>query len=129
MSESTNYIPGMCNINPTEIRRRKASGYISLAIAAFGLSTFIALHADWPYFLVLFIPFSVSALGFLQAKQKFCAAYGSTGKHHADEDDIATVEDKQALKADKLRSRILYLQSFLIAAPLTALSCLIPLFY
>ena len=129
MSETTEYVPGICNINKDEIRKRRLSGYFSLAIVAFGLSAFIAMQANWPYFLVLFIPTFVSSLGFLQAKQKFCATYGAIGKQHTDDDDIEVVEDESARKADKVRARIIYLQSFLIATVLTAISCFIPLFY
>lgn len=130
MSTTSDYIPGMCNINPAEIRKRRMSGYFSLAIALFGLTAFVGLQASWHYYAVLFIPLFVSALGFLQARHKFCAAYGSIGKQHADDDsDVEKVEDAKARKADQLRARMIYLQAFLIAAVITATLCLIPLFY
>ena len=130
MEEKTNYIPGVCNINHAEIRKRRISAYFSLMIIAFGLATFIALQASWYYFLVLFIPAFVGTLGFLQARHKFCATYGTIGKHHADDDsDIEIIEDAQARKADQLRARMILLQAFVVASFVTTLCCFIPLFY
>ncbi len=130
MNESSHYIPGMCNINPVEIKRRRQSGYFSLAVAATGVGLFVYLHAAWPYFLVLFIPLFIGTLGLLQARSKFCVAYAAAGKQHADnEDDAMTIDDTSAKKADNLKARTLYLKALVIALPATIALCLLPLAY
>lgn len=130
MNESTNYIPGMCNINPAEIKRRRQSGYFGLAVAATGLGIFLYLQASWPYFLVLFIPLFVGALGLLQARSKFCVAFASAGKQHADnESDIASITDTEAKRIDQLKARTIYLKALVISLPITAVLCIIPVLY
>lgn len=129
MTESSNYIPGVCNINPAEIRKRRQIGIFGTIVAIIGVVTFALLHASWHYYLILFAPLFVAALGFLQANHKFCAGYASMGKQHADQADVQTINDENARRADLLKARILYLEAFLIAVPLTALCCLIPLLY
>lgn len=130
MNEPTNYVPGMCNINPTEIKRRRQSGYFCLAVAATGLGLFLYLHASWPYFLVLFIPLYVGVLGLLQARSKFCVAFASAGKQHADDgSDVTDVTDTEAKKLDQLKARTMYLKALVISLPITAILCLLPLLY
>lgn len=131
MTQQSNYIPGVCNINPAEIRRRRQSGYFGAVTAIVGIVLFVFLHAAWPYYLALFVPFFISALGFLQANSKFCAAYASVGKQHADDDaDITSIDEADARRADKLKARKLYLEAFLIAVPLTGAACILfPLLY
>lgn len=130
MNDKSNYVPGVCNINPAEIQRRRQSGYVGAITAIIGAALFVMLHAFWPYYLALLVPLFVGALGFLQANSKFCAAYGSIGKQHADESDISSVDEDTARRADTLKARQLMLEAFLIAAPLTAAACvLFPLLY
>lgn len=130
MNEPSRYVPGMCNINPAEIKSRRQSGYFSLAVAATGLGIFVYLHAPWPYFLALFVPIFVGILGLLQARSKFCVAYAAAGKQHADDsEEIEAIDDSDAKKADSLKARTIYLKSFVLALPVTAVLCLLPLLY
>ena len=75
----TEYQPGLCNIGPAEIARRRRAGHTGLA-AALGL--FILLVAvgapDWMRFLVA-IPAIGAAAGHIQARLKFCAGFGAAG--------------------------------------------------
>lgn len=73
------YIPGVCNIGRAEVKLRKAIGWIGLMITA---ALWIALKmagvsAAWR--LVLFLPATVAAIGFLQAAWHFCANFGLRG--------------------------------------------------
>lgn len=129
MTTPTNYIPGVCNINPAEIRRRRYSGIFGIATALFGLIAFIYLHASWYYYIALFIPLFTGALGLLQAKHKFCVAYASTGKQHADSTGVQTISNADARSTDQIKARLIYIKSFLIAASATFLLCFIPLLY
>lgn len=70
------YIPGVCNIGPDEIQKRKRAGWLGLglAVALWGFLTWVAAPAVWQ--LTLFVPAMISATGFLQAYMHFCAYFG-----------------------------------------------------
>lgn len=73
------YVPGLCNIGLKEIGRRKLFGWWMLAIT-FIFWLFLAVsEASSAWSLLLFIPASLSAFGFLQASFHFCAAFGLKG--------------------------------------------------
>ncbi len=127
MNEPTHYIPGMCNINPAEIRKRRLSGHIGLAAAVLIAALLVFTQSDWLYRIVVFAPVYLASIGYLQARSKFCVAYAGAGKQHADDGDALSVIDASARKADEVRARILYIQAFLIATVLTVVFCVIPL--
>jgi len=73
------YIPGVCNIGRAEVKLRKAIGWIGLMITA---ALWIALKmagVSAACRLVLFLPATVAAIGFLQAAWHFCANFGLRG--------------------------------------------------
>ena len=77
---STNvYQPGVCNIGPAEIRQRRMSGYLGVAIAVVFLVLAFAL--GWPAWARLFValPVALAATGFLQAAFHFCVKFGTQG--------------------------------------------------
>jgi hypothetical protein len=75
----TDYQPGVCNIGPAEIARRRRAGHTGL-IAAIGLLAVLILidAPDWTRLLVA-IPAITSASGYIQAHLKFCAGFGAAG--------------------------------------------------
>lgn len=127
MSETSNYIPGICNINHAEIKRRRQAGHIGLFLSAVVLVAIVAFHAPWAYRIIILLPVYVAAIGYLQARNKFCVGYAGSGKQHADEGDVETIAESSAIEADKLRARTMNLQAFIIAAVVTVIVCLIPL--
>ena len=77
---STNvYQPGVCNIGPAEIRQRRMSGYLGVAVAVVFLVLAFAL--GWPAWARLFValPVALAATGFLQAAFHFCVRFGTQG--------------------------------------------------
>ncbi|OGL24157.1 hypothetical protein A2791_04660 [Candidatus Saccharibacteria bacterium RIFCSPHIGHO2_01_FULL_46_30] len=127
-NQLTNYIPGVCNINPVEIRRRRQAGHIGLVLSVVVIVGLIALHTPWYLRLVAFLPLFLSATGYLQARHKFCVGYASAGMQHADDDSAALkIDDASMRKADTLKARMINLQAFLITAVITGLIALLPL--
>ncbi len=126
MSEPSNYIPGICNINHAEIKRRRQAGHIGLILSIVLLALFIVFHTPWTYRIIILLPVYVAAIGYLQARNKFCG-YAGSGKQHADEGDVETIAETSALEADKLRARTMNLQAFIIASVIAIIVCLIPL--
>jgi len=73
------YSPGVCNIGPEEIARRRRVGWVGLIVA---ILLFVALYgADvnpwWRLF--IFFPAMFSASGFLQAYFHFCSGFARRG--------------------------------------------------
>lgn len=73
------YRPGVCNIGPEEIARRRRSavlGTIAAAVIAGGL---LALHVP-PMARIALWPFAAgAAVGWLQVTRRFCVAFGAMG--------------------------------------------------
>jgi hypothetical protein len=125
---TTNYVPGVCNINPVEIKKRRMSGHIGLALTIILTVIAFSMHVLWIFKIVVIIPAFISAIGYLQARNKFCVGFASSKQQHADDDgDIVTITDKQAIAKDRQKVRSMNLQATIIAAAVTAVVCVIPL--
>ena len=70
------YIPGVCNIGPEEIKKRKQAGWMGLiaTVALWAVFVWFGVASAWR--LLLFLPAMMSATGFLQAYMHFCAYFG-----------------------------------------------------
>jgi len=76
---SGGYQPGVCNIGPAEIRRRRQLGYVGLgAAAALGLGL-LAIDAAPVARMLVALPLGGAIDGLIQARMKFCAGYGLAG--------------------------------------------------
>ena len=73
------YLAGRCNIGAAEIARRRRFGHLGLALAVALLLTLLATDAPRESRLLLFLPAAGSAVGYLQARLRFCAAFGLLG--------------------------------------------------
>lgn len=73
------YVPGVCNIGNSEIKRREQAGWAGLMLTAILLVLFVYLDVPRLLRLVIFIPVAISVLGFLQARMRFCAYFGIKG--------------------------------------------------
>ncbi len=76
METQNQYIPGVCNIGPAEIKKRKQAGWTGLIATAILWAAFIWFDVPTVWRLTLFIPAIMSATGFLQAYMHFCAYFG-----------------------------------------------------
>ena len=70
------YIPGVCNIGPAEIKRRKQAAWIGFAATVVLWGILVYLNAAPAWRLLLFLPAVMSAFGFIQAYMRFCIYYG-----------------------------------------------------
>ena len=70
------YIPGVCNIGPAEIKKRKQAGWTGLIATVLLWMAFIWFDVPSAWRLLLFFPAMMSATGFLQAYMHFCAYFG-----------------------------------------------------
>lgn len=79
MAATDSYVPGVCNIGPVEISKRKQSGWFGLIGLIMLWALLIFLEARRPWYLLVFLPATVAASGFLQAYLHFCAGFGLKG--------------------------------------------------
>ena len=103
------YIPGTCNIGPKEIRLRRIAGWIGLISTLLLGALFIYLHVLPWVRIVLFIPATISALGFLQAAFHFCAAFGMKGLFNVSSEvgKTESVSQQEFLNADKRKALVI----------------------
>jgi hypothetical protein len=100
------YIPGVCNIGPAEIARRRMSGWTGLAATAVLWVLFVFFDVPAPWRLTLFIPATMSATGFLQAYFHFCAGFGFTGVYNLVKPagQTETIQQKEFRRKDRQKA-------------------------
>jgi hypothetical protein len=128
IAPASDYQPGVCNIGPVEIRRRRMAGHVGLA-ATFGLLVpLVAADAPPVTRLLLLVPAAVSASGYIQARMRFCAAFGWAGMFNfGGTDDAVSVADAEARAADRRRALRIGLASAAIGAVVAVLAVLLPI--
>jgi hypothetical protein len=125
---STVYQPGVCNIGPAEIRQRRASGYIGLALTIALMITFVVLHSPIPWRLFVIVPAAVGATGFLQARLHFCVQFGARGLFNLGETVGATtaVHEAEYRRKDQRKALAIAGGSLAIALAVFALTAVLP---
>lgn len=122
------YVPGACNIGPWEIRRRRASGVVAIAIGVVGLALMLAVGAPVLLRLVLILPFWGGVLSWLQARRRFCAGFAMAGIANFGEGESTRrhVEDSAAHRQDLLAVARMTRDAFLVALAMTVVAVLLP---
>jgi hypothetical protein len=98
---STTYIPGVCNIGPAEIKKRKLSGTIGLYATVILFAIFLVGDLSPVLRLFLFIPATIGAMGYLQAKLHFCVGFGTKGLFNVGE----TLETRETVESAEYRRK------------------------
>ena len=122
------YQPGVCNIGLAEIARRRQAGYIGAAVAIVLLALLVVLNTSNIWRLLLFIPVTVSAEGFLQAYFKFCAAYGFKGVYNLVKPvrQTESIQNAEFRKKDRLKALKITAYSVFIGAAVAVIAYLLP---
>ncbi len=123
------YQPGVCNIGPAEIARRRRAGHVGVIATVGILAALVAIGAPPITRFVVILPAAVAASGYLQARERFCAAYGSRGIFNfgAATGDAETVVDHEARDLDRRKARRISLTSFAIGAVVGLLAFALPI--
>ena len=88
------YIPGVCNLNGAETKRRKRIAVIGAVLYVFLFINYVFVQDMYLLRLLLFFPAFIASIGYFQAKSHFCVAYGSSGKSNAEEGSKTLAKDK-----------------------------------
>lgn len=121
------YEPGVCNIGPAEIARRRRIGHAGLLVSAALLAVLLVTGAPHWTRLALVLTAAVSASGYLQARLHFCAGFGSTGAYNFGA--LGTVErvaDQGARSRDRRRSLEIQLASLAVGLVVGCSAALLP---
>jgi hypothetical protein len=118
MSSKSEYIPGVCNIGPAEIYRRKQAGWLGAAATVLLWIAFFIFKVPALWRVLLFIPSTMAAVGFLQAAMHFCAAFGMLGVFNFGPNvgKTDTVEQAEFRRQDRQKALRILFYSILIGA-------------
>lgn len=117
------YVPGSCNIGPAEIARRRRSGHVAALATAAGLALLIAFDVPPAWRLVLILPATGAASGYLQARLRFCAGFGFRGVHNFGAlGPVERVILEESIALDRRRALQIMIQSLCIGFVGAALS-------
>jgi hypothetical protein len=122
------YIPGTCNIGGDELRSRRIVAAIGFVLSLSALTALITTDASQSARIGIFIPLLVMSVGWVQSRKKFCLAYGFAGTFNFGKlGHLSRVADPIARAADRRQAIMIFAQSALYAAVLTALVVALPL--
>lgn len=125
---SDEYRPGACNIGPAEIARRRRSGFLGIAVTVALVIAMLVLGAPPLVRLAIAMPLAVGILGLLQARSRFCVAYGMGGLRNLGElGSGSKVTDPADRRADRRRALAMTLASGGVAFALAAVFAILPL--
>ena len=119
---SDTYIYGSCNIGKGEIRRRQSvallGGILTVAYGAY----LISQNASHALRLTTFIPALVFSTGWIQARKKFCLAFGFMGTFNFGKlGELSKVATKEEKEIDRNTALNILTQSIILALAITGL--------
>lgn len=125
---SNDYIAGVCNIGTAEVRQRLVTSFaglgFALAVAVGLMVTDAPRAARWG----VLIPLLIWAVGLVQARHRFCVAYGILGTFNFGPlGKVSRVNDPAFRRADQMTVLKLVGLSFVYAFAATLGFVLLPL--
>jgi len=122
------YRPGVCNIGPEEIARRRRAGHVGILASLILLVILLAIGAPSLARLIVALPVAGAASGYLQAWLRFCAGFGSRGVFNFGPlGQKEQVVDGDARRRDRARARQIGLASLAIGIASGVVAALLPL--
>ncbi|RYD82601.1 MAG: hypothetical protein EOP53_03275 [Sphingobacteriales bacterium] len=118
MQNSTEqYIPGVCNIGAHEVGKRTRLAITGIVLGFLYALAIYYFSLERPYRLLMFVPAMMAALGFLQARNRFCAVNGFYGESLMGNKKIK----EEALAKDRNRAIKIFIYAILISAFVTTI--------
>ena len=127
-SSENDYSPGICNIGIREIRRRQLVGGIGLFLTISTVLGFYHQHSSRIERLSTFLPALVMSIGYLQARKRFCLAFGLSGLFNFGTlGSTNRVISEENRKIDRNAAIRLLVQAVGLAVAITAFVFLLPI--
>jgi len=115
----------VCNIGPRERRKRRALGYVSLAVAVAAAFVLVVLGAPRWWRAVVFFPTWMAGLGLLQARERTCIALAARGLRNLDAGE-EEVGDPAAAARLREAARRIHRRALVTATAVTAVALAFP---
>lgn len=109
------YVPGVCNIGEADVRKRKAIGWTWLIATIVLFAVFMLPGVPGSWHLILILPVTISAAGFLQARMHFCAYFAALGIFNFGDDFSKKETVQQAEFRAKDREKALQIIAYSLA--------------
>ncbi len=93
--------------------RRKAGNFMVVVSAVVAILLFVFGAHSIVRFVVVAPLIYLTAISYLQAKNKFCVQYAATGKQNTDEssEQAVSIADEKATQADKAKAKKMHIQA------------------
>lgn len=125
---SSEYIAGVCNIGPAEIRKRRTVAIVGLFLILVGIASIHQRHTSHLARISIFLPAIVFSIGFVQSRKKFCLAFGFMGTFNFGKSrDLAQVASPEDRAHDRKTALLILGESAVIAVGITILVMVLPL--
>jgi hypothetical protein len=126
--EDGEYQPGVCNIGPAEIAKRRRSGHVGVLLTVALFAVLVALGVwHWMRFVVA-LPAAVAASGYLQAYLKFCVGFATLHVFNFGELGPSTkITDPQFRALDRARAVPMLAVTATIGAAVGLVAVLLPI--
>ena len=122
------YVAGSCNIGVREIRRRQLVGGIGFFLTLSTVFGYYHQHSSHLARFGTFLPALVMSIGYLQARKKFCLAFGFSGLFNFGTlGGTRRVISEKDRKIDRQAAIRLLLQAAGLAVAVTAIVFLLPI--
>ena len=127
MDPAVAYRPGVCNIGPAEVAMRRRAGHLGLGATIGTVALLVLVGAPRAARLAVALPAAASASGYLQARARFCAGFGSRGVFNFGElGHTVDVADAEARALDRARATQIGLASLAIGVCAGLLAVTLP---
>jgi len=119
---SDTYVPGSCNIGKGEIRRRQTVAIIGAILTLATFSYLTANKSPHATRFVLFIPALIFSTGWVQARKKFCLAFGFMGTFNFGKlGQLSKVATKEEREIDRNTALKILVQAIILALAITGI--------
>jgi hypothetical protein len=111
------YVPGVCNIGPAEIARRRRGAWTATFVTLALYIVLVAAGVPPPVRLLVGLPAASAAVSWLQVRERFCVAFGSAGLSNLGPlGGARPVADAAARRADRRKAASMVVRGCLIGA-------------
>jgi multisubunit Na+/H+ antiporter MnhC subunit len=119
------YISGVCNIGPAEIRRRRIVMWLGVLLSLVTLASFAQNNSSRMDRISIALPAFVFSIGFVQSRKKFCLAFGFMGAFNFGKvGAITKVLTPEQRAADRKTALTLLGQALVLTALIVAVTVL-----
>jgi hypothetical protein len=121
------YRPGVCNIGPREIARRRAYGVAGIVSSIVLGIVLLAIDAPAAARAIVILPLWGALISLEQARRKFCAGFAFAGiRSVTGSDATESVGDPADLAIDRAAARRLVASCGVVAGGITAVFVVLP---